>query len=72
MDNVGHYAGMKELRSEAYTHGFWSRRIIETGPSPQIPVRHDYVLHLNETTILLIPRLLRNVALKLAHIPVDT
>jgi len=62
MVTVGHYAGMKELRSEAYTDGFWCRRIIQTGPSTQIAVRHDYVLHLNKTAILLTPRLSRNVA----------
>jgi len=72
MDTVGHYAGMKELRSEAYTHGFWCRRIIQTGPSPQIAVRHDYVLHLNERTILLIPRLSQIVVLQFLHIPVGT
>jgi len=71
MDTVDHYAGMKELRSEAYTDGFWCRRIIQTGPSPQIAVRHDYVLHLNETAILLI-RLSQNVALQLVHIRADT
>jgi len=72
MDNVGHYAGMKEPRSEAYTHGFWRRRVIETGPSPKIPVRHDYELHLNKTTILLVPLLSRKVALQHVHIPIDT
>jgi len=72
MDTVGHYAGMKELRSEVYTDGLWYRRIIQTEPSPQIAVRHDYVLHLNETTILLTQRLSRNVAQQLVHIPADT
>jgi hypothetical protein len=72
MVTVGHYVGMKELRSEAYKHGFWCRSIIETGPLPKIPVRHDYVPHLKEAIILLIPRLLRNVALQFVHIPVDT